>query len=274
MSAAIFVVDTFDSHECDSHQRDSHERAVALAARLALPLHDVAPIDSDYVAALQFYADRLQLQPADARQSGPIFVDFCGGANAYRMQGGAELIVKAVRGRSKEMLRVLDATAGLGRDSFVLASRGLQVQMLERSPIVAALLDDGLERARHSGDARLEAIVSQMTLQATEAGAYLEGLQPAHYPDVIYLDPMFPASDKSALVKKEMRLFQQLFHGAEDDCDTLLSLSRQRARLRVVVKRPRKSEPLANAKPDYALEGKSVRFDVYLSASAQSVSTE
>lgn len=266
MSAAIFVVDTIYPHERDPYERASHERAVALAAQLALPMHDVAPIDSDYIAALQFCADRLQLQPVDARQSGPVFVDFCGGANAYRLQGGAELIVKAVRGRSKEMLTVLDATAGLGRDSFVLASRGLQVQMLERSPIIAALLNDGLERARHCGDARLEEIVSRMTLQSIEAGIYLMGQEPAHYPDVIYLDPMFPASDKSALVKKEMRLFQQLFHGAEDDYAALLNMSRQRARLRVVVKRPRKSEPLANAKPDYALEGKSVRFDVYVSA--------
>lgn len=268
MSAAIFVVDSIDPHE-----RASHERAAALAARLALPLHDVAPLDSDYVAALQFCADRLQLQPADARQSGPVFVDFCGGANAYRLQGGAELIVKAVRGRSKEMLRVLDATAGLGRDSFVLASRGLQVQMLERSPLIAALLEDGLERARHCGDTRLEAIVSQMALQPMEAGAYLTELAPSQHPDVIYLDPMFPATDKSALVKKEMRLFQQLFHGVEDDYAALLNLSRQRARLRVVVKRPRKSEPLAHAKPDYALEGKSVRFDVYISASDQPAST-
>lgn len=263
MPAAIFVVD----------DAISHERATALAARLGLPLYAVAPMDGGYVVALQFRADRLQLQPVDARQSGPVFVDFCGGANAYRLQGGAELIVKAVRGRSREMLRVLDATAGLGRDSFVLASRGMQVQMLERSPIVAALLADGLERAGRCGDARVEAMVRRMALQSMEAGAYLAELAPAHYPDVIYLDPMFPASDKSALVKKEMRLFQQLFHAAEDDDGALLQTSRERARLRVVVKRPRKAEPLAKAQPDYTLEGKSVRFDVYVSAPAPQVST-
>ncbi|MET0380098.1 MAG: class I SAM-dependent methyltransferase [Spongiibacteraceae bacterium] len=263
MSAAIFVVDT----------PLSHERAALLAARLSLPLFEFMPPDVGYVAALQFCDDHLQLLPADAKQSGPVCVDFCGGANAYRLQGGAELIVKAVRGRSKETLRVLDATAGLGRDSFVLASRGLHVQMLERSPIIAALLADGLERAHHCGDARLEEIVGNMLLQQMDASTYLAELTPEQHPDVIYLDPMFPASDKSALVKKEMRLFQQLFHGADDNYDELLDLSRQRARLRVVVKRPRKSEPLANARPDYALEGKSVRFDVYVSAPDQPVPT-
>jgi 16S rRNA (guanine1516-N2)-methyltransferase len=259
MSAALFVLD----------HPDSHQRAAALAARLSLPLHASLANASAFVAALEFRGDCLQMRPVDDKQSGPVCVDFCTGANAHRLQGGAELIVKAVRGRSKDNLTVLDATAGLGRDSFVLASRGLVTHMLERSPIVAALLADGIERARHCGDARLEEVVSRMSLQSIDACSYLAALPESSLPDVIYLDPMFPPSDKSALVKKEMRLFQQLFHTAqadgvgEDDAELLLR-ARRAARLRVVVKRPRKAQALANAQPDYALEGKSVRFDVYL----------
>lgn len=249
---------------CFFDHPDSHERAAALAAQLSIPLQQTLSVPGDYVAALEYRDGRLQLRPADERQSGPVFVDFCAGANAHRLQGGAELIVKAIRGRSKESLTVLDATAGLGRDSFVLASRGLTVKMLERSPIVAALLADGLQRAQHCGDAQLEVIAERMTLQAGEASAYLRALDAAQKPDVIYLDPMFPPSDKSALVKKEMRLFQQLFHGAEDDASALLVQARQSARLRVVVKRPRKAEPLAQQASDYSLDGKSVRFDVYV----------
>jgi 16S rRNA (guanine1516-N2)-methyltransferase len=84
---------------------------------------------------------------------------------------------------------------------------------------------------------------------------------------------MFPPSDKSALVKKEMRLFQQLFHRAEsngaiEDYSTLLATARSRARVRVVVKRPRKAPALADQAPDYSLEGKAVRFDIYIGASA------
>lgn len=249
---------------CILDRSGCHERAVALASRLSIPLRQNIAVGGDCVAALEYRGDQLQLRPADERQSGPVFVDFCAGANAHRLQGGAELIVKAVRGRSKDTLNVLDATAGLGRDSFVLASRGLRVLMLERSPIVAALLADGLERASRCGDAHLEEIVSRMSLQSVEAGAYLAAIEAGQQPDVIYLDPMFPPGDKSALVKKEMRLFQQLFHDTGDDGASLLTLSRQHARLRVVVKRPRKAQPLAGLAPDYALDGKSVRFDIYV----------
>jgi 16S rRNA (guanine1516-N2)-methyltransferase len=248
---------------------DNSARAAALAAQLHLPLlQSDAPPPAAVIALLRYRQHVLELAPVDCRQSGPISVDFCAGANAHRLQGGAELIAKAVRGRSKDQLHVLDATAGLGRDSFVLASRGFVVSMLERSPIVAALLADGLERARNCGDARLEEIVSRMTLLSIDAQTYLQSLNEAACPDVIYLDPMFPPSDKSALVKKDMRLFQQLFHSGDESDEAgearLLALARQRARLRVVVKRPRKAEPLAQVAPDYALAGKAVRFDVYL----------
>ncbi|EEF23749.1 conserved hypothetical protein [Ricinus communis] len=239
---------------------DTSSRSAELAAQLGLPLCASAP--SETTALLQFYGDVLQLAPADPKQSGPIAVDFCGGANAHRLQGGAELIAKAVRGRSREPLHMLDATAGLGRDSFVLASRDFTVHMLEQSPIVAVLLADGLARAQRSDDARIVEIAQRMTLQPAEASAFLQSTDALF--DVIYLDPMFPPSDKSALVKKEMRLFQQLFHGAETNYAPLLEMARSHARLRVVVKRPRKAEPLAQQTPDYTLEGKSVRFDVYV----------
>lgn len=275
MSAGVAVF--FDSSSLSS----AASSAADLAAQLNLPLLNEWPCGAEYALLLQFSACGLELAPVDARQSGPVRVDFCAGANAYRLQGGAELIAKAVRGRSKEVLRVLDATAGLGRDSFVLAGRGLQVHMLERSPVVAALLADGLKRARHCGDARLEDVVRLMSLQIVDAADYLQMLPVADFPDVIYLDPMFPASEKTALVKKEMRLFQQLFHRPEMDADlasagekNLLLQARRCARLRVVVKRPLKAQALAGQAPDYALAGKAVRFDVYVSAPALAISEQ
>jgi 16S rRNA (guanine1516-N2)-methyltransferase len=240
------------------------QRCTALAAQLALPLcAELAALPADCVAYLCYRDDRLQLRPADARQSGPIEVDFCAGANAHRLQGGAELIVKAVRGRSRQPLRVLDATAGLGRDSFVLAGRGFAVSMLERSPVVAALLADGLARARDCADAAIAAIAARMILTPGDAIAHCAALLELERPDVVYLDPMFPAAQKSALVKKEMRLFQQLFHHAANDDAALLQQARATARLRVVVKRPLRAEPLAGVAGSYTLAGKAVRFDVY-----------
>lgn len=237
----------------------------ALAAALDLPIvADAAALPAGCPAWLGFRDARLQLFPADPRQSGPVAVDFGSGAALRRAQGGAELIVKAVRGRSRQPLHIVDATAGLGRDSFVLASRGFAVTALERNPIVAALLADGLARAR-GADAGTAEIAARIELRGVEAVAYLAALKEPVRPDIVYLDPMFPPSQKSALVKKEMRLFQQLLHGAEaaGDAAALLEAARAAARLRVVVKRPAKAPPLAGSAPDYALPGKAVRFDVY-----------
>lgn len=240
-------------------------RGAALAHELALPvIDDAARAPDGCVGWLRYDEDRLWLYPVNARQSGPICVDFCAGASAHRLQGGAEMIVKAVRGRSREQLSVLDATAGLGRDAFVLASRGFEVRMLERSKIVAALLADGLARAR-AARTDIADIASRLTLERADALAYCNALTEAQRPDVIYLDPMFPASQKSAQVKKEMRLFQQLLHDEPDDTAALLPVARSRARLRVVVKRPLRADNLGGMKADYAIEGKAVRFDVYVS---------
>ena len=239
-------------------------RAAELAQTLQLPLLAIdAPLPEGIAATLAFAGDQLQLAPRDARQSGPIGVDFCGGANRHRLQGGAELIVRAVRGRAREPLTVVDATAGLGRDSFILASRGFEVTLLERSPVIAALLADGLRRAAAADDETVAAIAARMTLHGGDAADWLG----EHAADVVYLDPRFPDLGQSALAKKEMQLFQQLALDRGDEA-ALLQSARRAARLRVVVKRPRKAPPLAQQPPSYALEGKAVRFDVYVASSS------
>lgn len=239
---------------------EADSAAADLAERLAIPLVSPAkPPPGDCQALLEYSEGRLQLQPADNR-SGPIAVDFVGGANRHRLQGGAELIARAVRGRSKGPLRLLDATAGLGRDAFVLAARGFEVVLLERSPIVAALLADGLARAAATHD-EVAAIAARMTLHQADAVRWIE--QDGTGFDVICLDPMFPGGGGTALAKKEMQLFQQLALDGGDEV-ALLAAARRAARLRVVVKRPLKAPVLAGQRPDYALSGRAVRFDVYV----------
>lgn len=234
--------------------------AAALAARLGLPLGQGPGADAELL--LSYTEHGLQLQPVDGR-CGAVRVDFDGAALRHRLQGGAELVAKAVRGRSREPLRVVDATAGLGRDALVLAARGFAVTMVERSPVVAALLEDGLMRAVASSENAVAAAAKQLDLVCADAVVWLGSAAPQ--PDVIYLDPMFPDERKSALPRKEMQLFQLLLaHGAEDPA--LLVAARQAARIRVVVKRPVKGPPLAGVEPAYELSGKAVRFDVYLPA--------
>ena len=234
------------------------EEAAVWAERLRLPLG--GDVESEF--ALQLGAHGLQFAELGAQAPGPIRVDFLEGAVAHRRQfggGSGQMIAKAAGLQPGVRPSVLDATAGLGRDAFVLAQLGCPVTLIERQPLIAALLEDGLRRAR--ADAEVGAIVARMRLlrgDAIEAMRAWEG----EAPQVIYLDPMFPHRDKSAQVKKEMRLFRPLA-GADDDAPALLAAALALATHRVVVKRPRKAPAIAGATPGYALEGNSSRFDIY-----------
>jgi 16S rRNA (guanine1516-N2)-methyltransferase len=201
--------------------------------------------------------DVLSLCVLDEPAWEPISVDFLDGAMAHRQRGhvNAEHVVKAVRGRSTEILTVLDATAGLGRDCFLLALSGCRVIACERHPVVAWLLADGLWRA--AGSDRTASVVSRIEFLP---GSAFDAMSSRSF-DVALLDPMFPEREKTALVKKEMRAFQRLV-GADEDAKALLALARDRARLKVVVKRPASASPLAE-RPSHSINGKAGRFDVY-----------
>lgn len=201
----------------------------------------------------------------------PVVVDFQSGkANHRRMFGGGkgQLIAKAVGLSSRFKPHLVDATAGLGGDAFVLASLGCQITLLERNPIVRALLEDGLARAIQSQDADLVAIVSRMQLLCCDSIDYLQSTQKtanqtAAIADVIYLDPMFPERKKSAAVKKEMQMFHGLV-GSDSDQADLLSAAQRVAKYRVVVKRPRLAKTIGESTPTYQLPGKTSRFDIYV----------
>lgn len=197
--------------------------------------------------------------------------DFIGGALAHRRRFGGGLgqdIAKAIGVSGAYKPTVVDATAGLGRDAFVLATLGCQVTAVERNPVVAALLEDGLQRAALNSE--VAEIVSRITLVHQASHDYLRACAGASVkPDVIYLDPMFGEDAKgSAQVKKDMQAFRTLV-GPDTDADELLDLALAAARCRVAVKRGRKAAPLADRAPGYALTGKSNRFDIYPLAKVQ-----
>lgn len=232
------------------------ELAAALAEQLALSGGPTAEF------ALQITPSGLQLQDLMPGAGGPVRVDFVEGALAHRRQqggGSGQMIAKAVGIQAGVRPLIYDATAGLGRDSFVFASLGCPVWMSERQPLIAALLADGLSRA--AADPEVGPIVERMHLLTGNAIEQMPAWS-APIPQVIYLDPMFPHRDKSALVKKEMRVFRPLV-GDDNDADALLAAALDLATHRVVVKRPRKAPTLGGSKPSYALEGKSSRFDIY-----------
>lgn len=205
----------------------------------------------------------LKLYDRNERKQGPIFVDFVTGANAHRRKfggGKGQAIAKAVGVKTGPKPSVIDGTAGLGKDAFVLASLGCQVLMVERHPVVRALLRDGLERAY------LDSEVGQWLTQrmALSEHNHISKLDPlSDKADVVFLDPMYPHREKSALVKKDMRTFQTLV-GEDLDSDELLSPALMLANKRVVVKRPDYALPMNEQKPTMAVETKKHRFDVYI----------
>ncbi len=213
-------------------------------------------------------SERLELYPSDSKLK-PIFVDFTVGKMAWRFRSGyvqGERIAKAIGIKSGKRPNVVDATAGLGQDGFVIAALGCKVQMVERSPIIAALLQDGLDRAAQDGRIG-EWVQQRLSLRQEDSIQFLQQLiGSTECPDVVYLDPMYPHRTQSALPNKEMRIFRELV-GDDLDAAELFVAAQAAAKKRVVVKRPRKAEKIIETvAPNFQVIGKSTRYDVYLTA--------
>ncbi len=190
----------------------------------------------------------------------PLQIKFSGGRFGERLKKGSskkELIAKAVG--AKPDLRVIDCTAGLGRDSFLLAALGCKVTMFERSRVLSLLLQDALDNALD--DDRTKEIATRVRLFCGEATELLTCLQ--DIPDVILIDPMFPERKKSAMVKGEMQ-FLQRFLGKDEDAASLLQCALGTGVKRVVLKRPLSADESGNQRPSHSVKGKSSRFDIYL----------
>jgi 16S rRNA (guanine1516-N2)-methyltransferase len=214
-----------------------------LAAQAGVP-QDLA---ADFV--LERVGGRVQLRDTREGAPGPLFVDFETADSRRRRDAGRQLpLARAVGVKRDRAPHVLDATAGLGRDASTLAALGCKVTAIERSRVIAALLADGLSRAH-----------AQLTLLVGDAIELMAAINPR--PEVVYLDPMFPAAGKTAASKKEMQYLQDLLN--EEDPAELFNAAMRCATSRVVVKRPAKSAP-PRTKPNHSFEGKTVRFDVYL----------
>lgn len=226
------------------------------------------PIDPSHIDLLitpnSEYAYQVELSGAIVGAKS-LHIDFNKGKSAYRIKHGGgrnQAIAKAVGIKPKFKPSIIDATAGLAQDAFVLAHLGCHVQLLERSPIVALLIQDGIRRAQLNSSIS-DWVNERITLHYGNSIDILSS-QP-HQADVIYLDPMYPHRSKSALVKKEMRILRALV-GNDVDANTLLSAAFPAAKKRVVVKRPKGApELISNQIPrNHTIETKSTRYDVYM----------
>ena len=237
------------------------EFANSFASEHGLPLYD--EINQDYALQLSFQPAHVELHDTELATS--IHVDFVSGALAHREQfggGKGQAIAKAIGLKKFDRPTVIDASAGLARDAYVLATLGCQLTLVEQSPVLFCMLKDGIERALLVAD-QDKAINNFTNLVYANTRLYLEHMDPDSKPDVIYFDPMYPERKKSALVKKDMQILHKLI-GTNDDANELLEVALKYAKHRVVVKRPIHAEPLTGRKPTMAITSKKTRYDVYV----------
>jgi 16S rRNA (guanine1516-N2)-methyltransferase len=229
--------------------------AQALSEKLQLPVYE----PSKNQAQLWVAPEGVSLNMPELGK--PFFIDFTAGKYDHRRQfggGRGQPLAKAIGLKQGQTPTVIDTTAGFARDSFVLASLGCQVMMIEQNPIMAVLIEDAIARALDHPDNN--DIVKRLSLIAANSVDYLS--QHSIDAEVIYLDPMYPSRDKSALVKKEMQLLHQLV-GIDENGAALLDIARQKAKKRVVVKRPKGADFLGGMPTSSQVSSKNTRYDIY-----------
>ncbi len=189
-------------------------------------------------------------------------VDFVSGAVGHRLRfggGRGQDLPKAMGLRAGKTPAIVDATAGLGRDAFLLASLGAKVTLIERSAKMHALLHDGMVRATTQGGIYAE-IIARMTLLHGDAKELLPDLTP----EAILIDPMHPPRKNSALVKRELRQVREIV-GTDEDAADLLRVALDSASKRVVLKWPAKADPIQGVRAcSHQIIGKSTRYDVFM----------
>lgn len=237
---------------------------ISLARELGLPYLDGALAASSVRPELLLVQTSKRLELRETRRGAPrpIYVDFVSGPLGFRRLSGRsrrQPIALAV-GLRGGPVTVVDATAGLARDSFLLACLGCSVTAIERSPVLAALVHDGLNRAEHHSP-QLDAVLARFDLVFGDSSRILANMIGSDAPDTVYLDPMYPSGKKTALVKKEMRICRRLV-GDDLDAGELFEAACLVAKKRVVVKRHLHAPPLG-PKPTTTHRGTRVRYDVY-----------
>lgn len=234
------------------------DRANSVARELGLRVEKNLSVASGVVALIVDQEDAW-LQEISANKPGPVKVDFASPAMMHRRKGGQnEMLGRAIGIKSNRHPWVFDATAGLGRDAYVLADLGCKVTLVERSAVLAFVLQEGLNRAVISQFNEVREAAARMSVKCEDS------TEICATPDqVIYLDPMFEERKGSAASKKDLSVLQAL-HGHSADDQRLIDWAFRQPVSRIVVKRPIKAAPLTASVPSHVLKGKSVRFDVYV----------
>ena len=220
--------------------------------------------NQQYDLQLIFHDDLIEL--FDNQLNTTISIDFLKGSLAHRQQfggGRGQAMAKAMGLKSAITPAILDTTAGLAGDAFVLATLGCPITLIERSPIIFTLIENAVERASLSD--KFQSILEQgFNIINTDANDFItqQLAKNSPEPDVIYIDPMYPERKKSALVKKDMQILQRL-HGNNDTTSQLFEIALLYAKKRVVVKRPLHADTISKKVPNTSIKSKKTRYDIY-----------
>lgn len=259
--ANINIIVTLSPADAETKTAD---KARAIAEQLALPFCTASPSnDLPYDYLLVVTNQYLALQKRG--QKSLFRIDFVTGHLRYRSLQACrrtELLARAIGVSANSSPTIVDATAGFGRDGFILASLGFHTTLLEREKLIYLLLEDAIRHAQLASP-KLHTILSRLNLIFVDAMTWLSQQRM----DIVYLDPMFPKRNKTASVKKESAILQALASpNNENDDDALFTAALACATKRVVIKRPRLAGHLTQQKPSFSLHGSSCRFDVYIIA--------
>ncbi|TQV72285.1 hypothetical protein FLL45_18885 [Aliikangiella marina] len=255
------MIKQFFIYKGESSSDLDRAKAAQLSESLNIDAIDNLELLTSEQAAFAFHDEKLLLHLYLDKSLTDLAFDFHDGEvgfRAARVSKSNEVVAKAIGCKPNYRPVVLDATAGMGRDSLIMAALGCNVIMNERNFAIYQLLKDALSHYKQSKDYR----ALPGSLDLNEADSIKAVLENESF-EVIYLDPMFPERKKSALVKKEMRLFKQLA-GEDNDADRLFNWAMSQPVKRVVVKRPKGAPILGSSKPSHEIKAKKFRYDVYL----------
>ena len=177
-----------------------------------------------------------------------------------RAQLSNQALLKACNNKQRNIKSILDLTGGWGMDSFILACHGHELTSIEKNLLVHRISAHSLNCAR--AIKRSAAAASRITMILNDSADYLLSHEDANSFDCIYLDPMFPDHKSSAKSAKGLQILQKLTQN--EDIQICFEIALQKAKKRVVVKRPAKSSTISDLRPDLVYREKTVRFDVYL----------
>lgn len=228
------------------------EKAKKISKKLNIEIKTEDNIESDLI--LQFDEDGLSLISRNMK----LYGDFTNTIRRIKQSNlEKELLIHAakIKGKKQDLIAI-DATAGMGEDSLLLAAYGFKVNLYEKNPIIAELLKDALERAKQTPE--LKEIVSRMEVFEEDSIIAMSKLD--YKPDVILLDPMFPERTKSALIKKKFQILHQIETPCTNEKELLNSAIKANPK-KIVIKRPLKGDYLAGIKPSYSVKGNSIRYD-------------